>query len=261
MNFRHLSKEVKQGVKALTLDEEFQKRFGTDKVLDELDQQKYNVAEELQVFNCVVNEKVFFCDRTVNPITPKLWSFIWLIGSPFINPKKEVTETDIDLLLYLLQNPLQDINPTSVIIASLGYCMNHQVQYETAFKIIQESIKLAFKPMNLFPKTNTAGNNLLYYDTEWLTATVARVHTVTGLTPKEILNMPMTAVCYYYAQFAKMNGEQNIYRRSPEEILIAQDMRCCELIVQRLIENGVIKEEQRETIYKIISTPEEAENK
>ena len=257
MNFRKLNKHIQQGIKALTLDEEFQKRFGSDEILDQLDQQKYNPTEQLLLFQSINNEKIEIYQQKIKPITPKIWTFLWIIDSPFINTKKEISQVDIDIFLYLMQNQVKDIIPSNIVSEAVGYCQKNNIDYEVAVKIIYQAMRLAFKPLSLFPKSNISGNVQMYYDSEWLTGTIAKVHAVTGLFPEQIMNMSLTAICYYFAQFAKMNGAENIYRRSPEEILDAQDKRCCELIVQRLIENGVIKEEQRFEIYNIISTPEQ----
>lgn len=258
MNFKNLNKDVKQGIKALTIDAEFQNRFATDKILDELDAQKFNRAQELRLLTLLFQQKITLCDVEVNAITPKIWSFIWILDTGFTNAKKEISQIDIDMIMYVLQNPIESFDLTKILSFSVGYCKKNQIYYDTAINIIAQSIRLSFKPLNMFPKSNIVGNQIMYYDVDWLTSTVAKVHAVTGLKPTKIMNMSLTAVCYYFAQYARINGAQNIYRRSPEEILIAQDQRCCELIVQRLIENGVITEEQRESIYKIISNSEQS---
>jgi len=42
MNFTHLPEDVKQAVIGLTKDKEFQRRFAEDKILDDLEAEKYN---------------------------------------------------------------------------------------------------------------------------------------------------------------------------------------------------------------------------
>ena len=70
-------------------------------------------------------------------------------------------------------------------------------------------------------------------------------------------NLSMTACCFYYVQYARMQGAEHIEKRASEEILKAQSERTCTLICDRLIELGVIKEEQRDEIYHIMTVPPE----
>lgn len=54
MNFRNLPHHIQEGIKALTIDEEFQHRFATDKILDEIDEMKTNMADEYQSLKMVL---------------------------------------------------------------------------------------------------------------------------------------------------------------------------------------------------------------
>lgn len=93
------------------------------------------------------------------------------------------------------------------------------------------------------------------FDADWITSLVARVHSVTGESPTKIMNeMSLTAACYYFAQYARMNGDETIYKRSAEEILIEQDKRAVEMICERLIELNVIQREEYFKYYKIMTT-------
>ena len=65
----------------------------------------------------------------------------------------------------------------------------------------------------------------------------------------------MTACCYYYIQYARMQGAEHIERRPDDEILKQQDVRACELIAERLVELNVIKEEEKADLVQKMSTP------
>ena len=254
MNFRGLPSHIQEGIKALTIDQEFQHRFGTDKVLDQLDEQKFDKAQQLKLLTLVCDQKITISNININSITPKIWSILWLFDSAFINPNKVINFMEIDIAMYLLQNDIKTINLTEIFNDSISYCMKNQIDYNVALQVISQSIHLAFKPLNLFPKQNKIGNQIICYDADWLTSTIAKVHAVTGLKPDQIINMSLTSICFYFAQYARINGNENIYRRSPEEILIEQDKRSCELIVERLFEKGVIKPEQKDDLFKKISS-------
>ena len=45
-----------------------------------------------------------------------------------------------------------------------------------------------------------------------------------------------------------MQGDQRIFIRTEDEILYEEDLRMCELVVDRLIEKGVITNAQRDNI-------------
>ena len=121
--------------------------------------------------------------------------------------------------------------------------------------IILELVRMAFKALNLFPtmKHNSSKN---VFDPDWLTMLVAKVHSVTGVSPEYAMTqMSISSCCYYFAQFARINGDKSVYRRDDEEILIMEDRRACELIIERLVELKVIPEEERDKWFMEISTP------
>lgn len=254
MYFKNLPKEIQDGIVALTTDEEFQKRFATDPILDELDQQKFNKAEQIKLLQILTTKKLTVSNITVKAITPAVWAYLWLIESPFVVQNKQITETDIDIFMYILENGIEQCDPLNSVSKSFGYCESKNIDYGQAAEIIFLLIKLSFKPLCLFPKVYGQKNSLLY-DTDWLTSVIAKVHSVTGYNPDTIMNeIPLTAICLYFAQYARINGNEAIYKRSPEELLIAQDQRCCELVVDRLIQTHVMPLKEREKILKHMMT-------
>lgn len=69
--------------------------------------------------------------------------------------------------------------------------------------------------------------------------------------------MSITACCYYFAQYRRLQGDDTIYKRTDEEILIMQMERSVELICDRLIELNIIQEDERTKYKKIMCTPPE----
>lgn len=188
-------------------------------------------------------------------ITPAKWAYLWATSSPFIVNGKEPTLLDVDYFLYVLDNGIEEGDVVLSFNRSLGYTKKLNISYEEGIKIIINSIRVAFRPLNLFPKRQGNTNRKPMFDADWITSLVARVHSVTGESPKEIMNeMSLTAACYYFAQYARMNGDDTIYKRSEEEILIAQDRRAVEMICERLIELNVIQREEYFKYYKIMTT-------
>lgn len=192
----------------------------------------------------------------MNPITPAIWCFLWVINSPFVNYEKEIKEVDIDLFYYILDNGIGDGDPIRLLSESLQYTSNHlQISYEEAHGILSTMIRLSFKPLNLFPKSVSSGKKSIF-DADWLTALITKVHEVTGYTPDYIMNeMSLTSACYYFAQYRRMNSNDEIYKRTDEEILILEDKRASEMVVDRLIERGIFPIEEREKWLNQITTP------
>ena len=193
-----------------------------------------------------------FNGRKTKPITPAKWAYLWATSSPFVVTGKEPTLIEVDYFLYILDHGVEDGDAVSLISKSLNYTKTLGMDYEEAVKIIINSIHVAFRPLNLFPKRQTPSRNDVMFDADWITSLVARVHSVTGESPATIMNeMSLTAACYYFAQYARMNGDDTIYKRSEEEILIAQDRRAVEMICERLIELNII---EREDYFKYFTT-------
>ena len=257
MNFRNLPQHIQEGIKTLPTDDEFQHRFATDKVLDEIDAMKTNMADEYKSLQLVLGNYLKINDKKFHPITPAMWSFLWIIDSPFVNYDKQVNEVDVDIFFFILENGLGDGDSVRIISESLGFTPNIlKISYDEGMSIITTLIKISFKPLNLFPKTNSNGKCL--FDADWLTSLTTKVHQVTGYSPEYIMNvLSLTSACYYFAQYRRMNGSDQIYKRTDEEILILEDRRACEMVIYRLIEKGVFPEEEREKWLKEIQTPPE----
>ena len=66
-------------------------------------------------------------------------------------------------------------------------------------------------------------------------------------------DISITEVYYYFANYCRQQGDQRIFIRTEDEILAEEDLRMCQLIVERLVKKGIIKPEQSDSILKQIS--------
>lgn len=257
MNFKHLPNDVKQAIKALTTDQEFQDRFAKDKILDQLEAEKYNSRDEYLALLTVLNKKIVFNNLELKTITPAIWSFLYISKSPFVSNKGNITTSDVDFVLYILANGLNNVGSSSqqIYMNSIGFCQEHNINVLEAAEVIIEIIKISFRPLKMFPTTYNTTQSSPRFDADWLTGIVAKVHQVTGLTPREIINqMSLTQCCYYFAQYARMNSTQEIHMRSDEEIIKAMGQRTVELILQRLLEINIIKNEDVQKYRLLMNT-------
>jgi len=259
MYFQKLDKKYQDAIKALTVDAEFQKRFNDDEVLNKLDEEKFDPAlcfTEL----CNANDiPVTIDDKKYNAVKLFQYVYLWCIDSPLVKDNgKKITELDLDIFFYTLDNKI-DSDAVSTSMKALGETRKRELTFEDALVIARTLISLAFQPLRMFPQTSTSviGNQQPAFDLDWLTSMIAKVHNVTGLSPNEIKEMSLSACCFYYIQWCRIQGVQNISKRTSEEILKAQSERTDELIAERLIELKVLKEEDKQDFLNTIKTPPE----
>lgn len=258
MFFSKLPKNVQEAIRGLTVDKVFQDRFAKDPVLDELDEEKFDPKQSYQEFNALINNTLKIEEKEFKQLTPAVWTYLWCTENPIVKKmSKAVTQADIDMFFYVLDNGVDNDPLVKIATNSFEYCKKNDIDEKIQIGVINTLIDIAFSPLRMFPSTRT---NIIQedpiYDSDWLSSMVARVHSVTGYKPDYIMNeLSLTACCFYYAQYARMQGVQNISRRTSNEILKAQSERSCVLICDRLIELGVISEDQRAEMYKIMTTP------
>lgn len=258
MNFTHLPDDVKKAIVALTADQEFQDRFAKDKILDQLEAEKYNIQDQYFALLTVLNGKFVIGQYEANAITPAIWSFLYISKSPFVVNTSKIAVADVDFVLYLLAKGLDEAgeSPEQIYMNSIGFCQKNGINVYQAAKTILDLVKISFRPLKMFPVQKSTMKEQPRFDADWLTGIVAKVHQVTGLTPKQIINqMSLTECCYYFAQYSRMNSTQEIHMRSDEEILKAMGQRTVDLILQRLLEINIIKNDDVQKYRLIMNTP------
>ena len=258
MYFQKLEKKYQEAIKALAVDAEFQKRFNEDEVLNKLDEEKFDPSICFSELCSTVGIPLVIDDKKYNSVKLFQYVYLWCIDSPLTKDNgKNITELDLDIFFYTLDNKI-DSDAVSLSIKALGEVKRRNLTFENAMVIARTLINLAFQPLRMFPSTSSAvvGNQQPAFDADWLTSMVAKVHDVTGNTPDYIMNnMSLSACCFYYIQWCRIQGAQNISKRTSEEILKAQSERTDEMIAERLIELKVLKEEEKQEFINTIRTP------
>jgi hypothetical protein len=256
MYFHALPKNIQTAIIGLTTDDVFQNRFATDPILDSIEGLKENLPDEYKGLLSVLNHRLRLNNKDLPCITPAVWSFLWVSESPFITGARIPEEIDIDYFLYILYHGVGDGDTINLLRNSVKFTQDVlKWDLKEAIGLIRASILYAFRPLKLFPQS-TGGSNRISFDADWLTSVVAKVHAVTGYSPEYIIHtMSLSACCYYFAQYRRQQGDDTIYKRTDEEILILQMERSVELICERLIELNVIHPDEREKYKKIMCTP------
>lgn len=256
MHFQKLPEHVKKAIEKLPKDKEFQARFGADPELGELDAELFNATESLRDLLSTFNFEYELNGKKFNNITPAIWAYLWCIESPFVKETpKQPTQADLDLFFYTLENGVKNSNVMQNTSASFGWCSKHNLKIEEAVEAVKRLVSSAFAPLRMFPSTkNVVGKQMSLFDADWLTSLCSRVHAVTGYAPNYIMHkMSITAACYYYIQYSRMQGVEHIERRPDDEILKLQDERACTLVIDRLIELNVVTEDDRAELFKLMT--------
>ena len=122
MFFKNLPKHIQDGIKQLTVDKEFQKRFAHDPRLDEIDEMKVNMSDELKSLQSLISAPIVINGIQFKNITPIMWSFLWCIESPLLNASdKKINEIDIDVFFYILENGIGDADPVRIVTEALNF--------------------------------------------------------------------------------------------------------------------------------------------
>ena len=121
MRFSEVPIELQVHIEELVRDKQFQQRFATDDVLNQLDQLKFDPFVQYNQVQLALHNKLKFYDVQFQPMTIGLWAYLYTIKSPLVVKQKKVTNIDADLFFYLLQtkdfgNPLQIL-----LMKSLNY--------------------------------------------------------------------------------------------------------------------------------------------
>lgn len=256
MYFAKLPQFIQEAIKKLPRDDVFQQRFATDPVLDQIDMMKENHQTAYQDILSVLGMKFILNGMKIPPLTAAVWSFLWVLKNPFVYTGEDPTPIDADVFLYTVFNGVGDGDTVKLVEQAIGFCKKVlNIDFEAACEIILELSKFSFRPLKLLPQSTTATHEKPLFDADWLTSIVSKVHIVTGFSPAFILTeLSLNAVCYYFAQYRRSQGDDKVYKRTDEEIILLQIDRCCELICDRLIELGVFPQEDKEKYKKIMVT-------
>lgn len=257
MIFTKVPKDIQKAIQNLVVDEVFQKRFGQDKVLDQLDQLKYNPFIQMNQFQLTIHNNFKAYGIGFKPITLALWSFLYIIKSPLIFTEKDTTNVDIDLFFYLLQTKDFSSPLDSLLNKSSNYCKSVlELTDKQISEVLQKLVKINFRVLNMFPSYKIEGYKPVF-NVDWLTSIATKVAQVSNYTIDKVYNqIPICEAYYLFAQYCREKGSEAIYLRTEEEIMQEQDLRSTILVVERLIELKVIDEKDKQFYIKLIHSEE-----
>lgn len=250
MFFGKLPKHLQEAVKALTNDVEFNRQLNDDKELDRLDDLEINREFEKQCLNILLGKSIEMHGHSFKPLTAIAVMRLWASFNPIITGQGDIELKHIDEFFQLLEYPETD--ESSEGFAEANY-------FDIADKldeVVKFELKAAFQPLAMFPSSNVKGGEQCVFDADWIMRLAAVGCKVGGLKLEEALRLPMYALTSMFIQLARMNGNQNIERQAPEEILRQQSHRVCELVIDRLIQLGKIDASERDKYIEMVANKE-----
>lgn len=289
MLFATLPQNIQIQIYNLTTDQEFQKRFGEDEKLDQLEDLKYDAFIEYCEGQLLLHNKLKFRIRQIQQVkkgffnklkktlynllgkkdspyiqfeamTIGLWMYLYTIKSPIVTDEDNISRLDVDLFFYLLQTKDFSDSMQILVVKSLNYCQNVlHINLKTAAEILHKIIRINFRVLNMFPRIKAECRGS--FNADWITSIATKVAQVSSYSTQEIYkDISFCEVYYLFAQYCRQQGSQSIYLRTEEEIQIEIDLRATELVVERLIEKGVIKDTERDYYIKQIHVINSMEN-
>lgn len=257
MKFSTLPQSIQYQIYLLTSDDQFQKRFGEDEVLDQLEQLKYDPFIQYCELQLMLHNKLKMNEVELEPLTLAMWAFLYTLKSPIVTEGENITMLDVNMFFYLLQTKKFDETLNQILQNSTNYCVEKMgVSEVEAVDMFKKLLKINFRVLNMFPRLRIEKKNV--FNGDWMTSIVSKVKQVSSYSTQELYKqISFCEVYYLFAQYCRQNGSEAIYLRTEEEIQIEIDKRSTELVVDRLIEKNVIQQRDREYYIKQIHVVKE----
>lgn len=257
MIFSTLPQSIQYQIWKLTSDDQFQKRFGEDEVLDQLDQLKYDPFIQYCQLQLMLHNKLIMNGVQLEPLTLALWAFLYTLKSPVVTEGENITMLDVNMFFYLLQTKQFNETLDQLLQNSMNYCVEKMgVSEEEAVDMFKKVLKINFRVLNMFPRLRIEKKNV--FNGDWMTSIVTKVKQVSSYSTQQLYKqISFCEVYYLFAQYCRQNGSEAIYLRTEEEIQIQIDKRSTELVVDRLIEKNVIQLRDRDYYIKQIHVVKE----
>ena len=142
-------------------------------------------------------------------LTAAKWAFLWVIESPFVTGKNAVSETDLNIFLFILN--CQDLRklqiPLSRLPAEAGrYAQTIGMEPGKIMNEIRQVINSAFAPLSMLPKSETTTEEV-FYDGVWLAWIASIAVRESGLPYDRVIHeLPLSLVCNFYVAWRKREG-------------------------------------------------------
>ena len=155
----------------------------------------------------------------VLPLTAAKWAFLWAIESPFVTGKNTVSETDLDLFLFVLCCP--DLRRLQIPLSQLPAEAGHYLQAaalppEQVIREIQSVIGNAFSPLAMLPHSGSDPEEV-FYDGAWLAWIASIAVKESGMPYDRVIHeLPLSLLCQLYVAWRRREGIDGDKIRRPQ---------------------------------------------
>ena len=202
----------------LASSREFDDVLANDPVLKELDAQRIDYTRERELLHESIGGTWRVANIDVPPITPVVWSLLWVLKSPFTRKNATIRVLDVAVFLYLLSHPLSVIR-LSTIEADAKAAGSAWGLPEDAATITEELlhlIEIAHAPLKMLPETVSNGEEV--YDSDWLLSVCSIAARESGEPLHDVFtDFPLSVVFgLLVVRARKANPGSRYTKRSPE---------------------------------------------
>ena len=164
---------------------EFQRIIAEDSVLAELDASRIDYAREGLLLWDALGGFTEICGMSVSPITPAIWSNLWLMRHPLATGKKPQFK-DIAVAVYMLTHSYAESASKDFEDKAMKYAEGVSLTPEIAPYVWGElcgMVELAFSPLKMLPHAQSSGEPI--FDADWLLSVCSVVATEAGIPLRE----------------------------------------------------------------------------
>lgn len=210
---------------------EFQRIIAEDSELKELDASRIDYAREGLLLWDALGGFTEICGMDVSPITPAIWSNLWLMRHPLATGGEPGFQ-DVASAVYMLTHSYVDSAAPDFGEKVLKYAESISLMPELAPDVWRElvgMVDLAFSPLQMLPHTSNGAEPI--FDADWLLSVCSVVSAEAGIPLREAaLSFPLSsAFGLMVIRARKANPSASYGKHTPEWISRATLARIQEL--------------------------------
>lgn len=199
---------------------EFQKLLADDPVLKSLDESKIDYDVEGLLLWDALGGITDILGLKVSPITPAIWSNLWLLRHPLATGGKP-SFLDVCVAIYMLTHSFAETAGGDLAKRAEQYAKEKGLTPEIAPDVWAELVEMVNRtesPLKMLPQTHSGGEPV--YDTDWLLSVCSVAAAEAGITLRDAaLNFPLSAVYgLMVVRARKANPSARYERHTPEWI-------------------------------------------
>lgn len=146
----------------------------------------------------------------VLPLTAAKWAFLWTVDDPLVTGKNAVTETELDLFLFVLCCPdLRQLRIplTQLPVEARSYAASTGLPTDQVVSEIRTVIANAFYPLSMLPHSDADDQEEVFYDGTWLAWIASIAVRESGMPYDRVIHeLPLSLVCNLYVAWRRREG-------------------------------------------------------